>query len=159
MSNLTQWNPNQISRWDPFRELEDMHNRLARIFDRSPFLRRDEKQESLWASEWAPAVDVSETDKTYTVKVEVPEMKREDIKVNVANGVLSISGERKFEKEEKEKKYHRVERSYGSFLRSFALPDNADPNQVNAQYRDGVLTVHVQKTAQAKPRAIDVKVT
>jgi HSP20 family protein len=158
MSSLTQWNPNSMMRWDPFRELEEMHNRLTSIFDRTP-MRRDGKQEFLSATEWSPLVDISETDKTYTVKVELPEMKREDIKVSVENGILSISGERKFEKEEKNKKYHRVERSYGSFVRSFTLPDNADPSQVNAQYRDGMLTVDVQKSEKAKSRAIDVKVS
>jgi HSP20 family protein len=155
-TSLTQWNP--TTRWDPFRELEEMHHRLTSIFDRTP-MRRDGKQEFISAAEWAPLVDISENDKTYTVKVELPEMKREDIKVSVENGVLAIFGERKFEQEEKGKKYHRVERSYGSFVRSFTLPDNADAGQVNAQYRDGVLTVDVQKSAQAKPRAIDVKVT
>ncbi len=103
-------------------------------------------------------LDVAEDDKRYTVKAELPEMKREDIKVGLDQGVLSISGERKFEKEEKDKKYHRVERAYGSFLRSFTLPDNADAGQVDAQYRDGVLTVKIGKSEKAKPRAIDVKV-
>lgn len=148
---------NGIVRWDPFRELEEIHNRLTGMFDR-PSLRRDDKREWLAESEWSPMVDISETDKSYTVKVELPEMKREDIKVSLENGMLAISGERKFEKEEKDRKYHRVERSYGSFMRTFSLPDNADPNQVNAEYRDGVLTVNVGKSEAAKPRAIDVKV-
>jgi HSP20 family protein len=134
-----------------------MHNRLTSLFER-PSLRRDDKTEWIGESEWSPMVDVSEDDKHYTVKVELPEMKREDIKVSVENGVLSISGERKFEKEEKGKKYHRIERAYGSFMRSFALPDDADATQVDAQYRDGVLAVNVGKSEKAKPRAIDVKV-
>ena len=146
-----------IVRWDPFRELQDVHNRLTNIFER-PSLRRDDKAEWIGESEWSPMVDVSEDDKHYTVKVELPEMKREDIKVSLESGVLSISGERRFEKEEKGKKYHRVERAYGSFIRSFTLPDNADANQADAQYRDGVLTVNVGKSEKAKPRAIDVKV-
>src|SRR5205814_211640 len=103
---------NALTRWDPFRELHSMHNRLSTLFDR-PSLRRDEQTEWIGESEWSPMVDVSEDDKHYTVKVELPEMKREDIKVNLENGVLSISGERKFEKEDKNKKYHRVERAYG----------------------------------------------
>lgn len=148
---------NAITRWDPFRELESMHHRLTDLFDR-PSLRRGDKTEWIGEGEWSPMVDVSEDDKRYTVKVELPEMKREDIKVSLENGVLSISGERKFEKEENGKKYHRVERSYGSFLRSFTLPDNADAAQVDAQYRDGVLTVNVGKSEKAKPRAIDVKI-
>lgn len=148
---------NAITRWDPFRELHSMHNRLANFFDR-PSLRRDDKTEWIGESEWSPMVDVSEDDQRYTVKVELPEMKREDIKVSLENGVLSISGERKFEKEENGKKYHRVERAYGSFVRSFMLPDDADAAQVDAQYRDGVLAVNIGKSEQAKPRAIDVKV-
>ena len=149
---------NGIVRWDPFRELEEIHNRLTGIFDRTP-MRPDDKRESIAAAtEWAPMVDISENEKHYTIKVELPEMKREDIKVSVENGVLAVSGERKFEKEEKDRKYHRVERAYGSFLRSFSLPDNADANQVNAQYRDGVLTVNVAKSEKAKPRSVEVKV-
>jgi HSP20 family protein len=148
---------NALTRWDPFRELHSMHNRLSTFFER-PSLRGDDRSEWIGESEWSPTVDVSEDDKRYTVKAEVPEMKREDIKVSLDNGVLSISGERKFEKEEKDKKYHRVERAYGSFMRSFTLPDDADGNQVDAQYRDGVLTVNVGKSEKAKPRAIDVKV-
>lgn len=149
---------NGIVRWDPFRELEEIHNRLTGIFDRTP-MRRDDRRESISAAaEWAPMVDISEDNKSYSVKVELPEMKREDIKVNVENGVLAVSGERKFEKEEKDRKYHRVERSYGSFLRSFSLPDNADASQVSAQYRDGVLTVNVAKSEKAKPRTVEVKV-
>ena len=148
---------NGIVRWDPFRELEQIHNRLTGIFDRTP-MRRDEKRETIADSEWAPMVDIAEEDTRYTVKVELPEMKREDIKVSLEHGVLSVSGERKFEKEEKGKKYHRVERSYGSFTRSFTLPDDADAAQVDAQYRDGMLTVNVGKSEKAKPRAIDVKV-
>lgn len=90
---------NGIVRWDPFRELEEIHNRLTGIFDRTP-MRRDDKRESIGTvAEWAPVVDISEDDKSYTVKVELPEMKREDIKVQVENGVLAISGERKMEKE------------------------------------------------------------
>lgn len=148
---------NGIVRWDPFRELEHMHTRLSSLFER-PSLRRDEKTEWIGENEWSPMVDISEDDENYTVKVELPEMKREDIKVNVENGVLSVSGERKLEKTENGKKFHRVERSYGSFVRSFTLPDNADPGQVSAHYRDGVLSVNVGKSEQAKPRAIDVKV-
>ena len=85
-------------------------------------------------------------------------MKKEDVKVTVENGLLTISGERKFEKEEKKKKYHRVERGYGTFMRSFALPDDADFGKVNAEFKDGVLTVHVPKSEHAQPKQIEVKV-
>ena len=102
--------------------------------------------------------DITEDDKEYLIKAELPEMRKEDVKVTVENGVLTISGERKFEKEEKKKKYHRVERGYGTFMRSFALPDDADFNKVNAEFKDGVLTVHVPKTEHAQPKQIEVKV-
>jgi HSP20 family protein len=92
------------------------------------------------------------------IKVELPEIKKEDVKVTVENGTLTISGERKFEKEEKDKKYHRVERAYGSFVRSFALPGGTDGSKVSAEFKDGVLKVHLPKTEQAKPKAIEVKV-
>jgi HSP20 family protein len=92
------------------------------------------------------------------VKAEIPEMKKEDIKINVHDDVLTISGERKYEKEEKGKKYHRVERAYGSFMRSFTLPEEADGTKVSAEYKDGVLKVHLPKSEKAKPKAIEVKI-
>ncbi len=148
---------NAIIPWNPFRELEEMHNRLSDIFAR-PSLRRDGKQESVTNAEWAPLVDIAETDKGYLIKAELPELKREDIKVAVENGVLSISGERRFESEEKNRKYHRVERAHGIFTRSFSLPDDADPTKVNASYHEGMLTVDIEKSPQSKPRQIAVKV-
>ena len=92
------------------------------------------------------------------IKAEIPEMKKEEIKINVHDDVLAISGERKYEKEEKGKKYHRVERAYGSFMRSFTLPEDADGSKVNAEYKDGVLKVHLPKAERAKPKAIEVKI-
>ena len=103
-------------------------------------------------------VDITEDEKEYIVKAEIPEMKKEDIKISVHDDVLSISGERKYEKEEKGKKYHRVERAYGSFMRNFTLPQDADGSKVNAEYKDGVLKVHLPKSEKAKPKAIEVKV-
>ena len=114
--------------------------------------------ENLAASEWAPAVDITEDDKEYLVKAELPGMKKEDVKVSVENGVVSICGERKFEKEEKTKKYHRVERSYGKFERSFTLPELADPAKVKAEYKEGVLTVHLPKSEKAAAAVTQVKV-
>jgi HSP20 family protein len=102
--------------------------------------------------------DITEDDKEYLIKAEFPEMRKEDVKVAVENSVLTISGERKFEKEEKKKKYHRVERGYGTFMRSFALPDDADFNKIKAEFKDGVLTVHVPKSEHGQPKQIDVKV-
>ncbi|HXH85269.1 MAG TPA: Hsp20/alpha crystallin family protein, partial [Nitrospira sp.] len=99
-----------------------------------------------------------EDEKEYVVKAEIPEMKKEDIKLNVADDVLSITGERKYEKEEKGKKYHRVERAYGSFMRSFTLPEDADSSKVSAEYKDGLLKVHIPKSEKAKPKTTEVKI-
>jgi HSP20 family protein len=104
-------------------------------------------------------VDISEDDHEFLVKAELPEMKKEDVKVSVENGELTISGERKFEKEEKNKKYHRVERSYGSFARSFTLPDNVNADKVTAEFKEGLLQVHLPKQETAKPKAVQVAVS
>lgn len=155
MTTLARWNP--ITRWNPARELEELQSRLSNILD-FPALRKDGERESLAIAEWAPAVDITEDEKEYLVKAEIPEVKKEDVKVTVENNLLTISGERKFEKEEKGKKYHRIERSYGSFVRSFSLPDDVDSSKVDAKFADGVLTVHVAKCEAARPKQIEVKV-
>jgi len=134
-----------------------MERRLSTWFGR-PLRRRNGEQEALTVAEWAPLVDIEESEKEYLIKAEIPEMKKEDVKITVQDDVLSISGERKSEKEEKGKKYHRVERSYGSFLRSFTLPDDADGTKITAEYKDGVLRLHLPKSEQATPKAIEVKV-
>jgi HSP20 family protein len=157
MSGLTRWEPS--ARWNPWRELEDMEKRLSTIFGRAPITTSGEKKETIAVTEWSPLVDISEDDKEYVVKAELPEMKKEEIKINVLDDVLSISGERKYEKEEKGKKYHRVERAYGNFMRSFTLPEDADGSKVNAEYKDGVLKVHLPKSEKAKPKSIEVKVS
>jgi len=145
-----------LVRWDPFRELEDMSDRLNRMFAR-PSLRSTGK-EAMTVADWIPTVDISETDNEYLIKAELPEVKKEDVKVTVENGVLTLQGERRQEKEEKSKKYHRVERSYGSFVRSFTLPESVEEGGVKAEYKEGVLNLHLPKTEKVKPKAIDVKV-
>lgn len=147
-----------LIKWDPFRELEDVSNRLNRIFGRSAS-RAESSQEMLGMADWAPSVDISETDTAYLIKGEIPGVKKEDVKVTVQDGMLTIQGERKMEKEEKGKKFHRVERSYGSFVRSFRLPDDADENKVKAEFKDGMINVTLAKSAKAKPQAINVAVT
>jgi HSP20 family protein len=109
------------------------------------------------SSEWAPLVDIAEDDKAYLIKAELPEVEKNDIKVTLERSVLTISGERKAEKEEKGKRFHRIERSYGSFVRSFTLPDDADGEHVSADFKNGVLHVKVLKTEKSKPKQIDVK--
>ena len=145
-----------LVRWDPFRELEDMSERLNRVFSR-PSLRNSGK-ENLTVADWMPTVDISETEGEYLIKAELPEVRKEDVKVTVENGVLTLQGERRQEKEEKGKRFHRVERSYGSFVRSFTLPESVDEGSVKAEYKDGVLNLHLPKSEKVKPKAIDVKV-
>ncbi len=146
-----------ITKWDPFRELEDISSRLNRIFRRSSG-RADPSQEALIVADWSPSADISETDAAYLIKAEIPGVKKEDVKVTVQDGMLTIHGERRKEKEEKGKKFHRVECSYGSFVRSFRMPDDADENSVNAEFKDGVLNVTLTKSAKAKPESINVAV-
>ncbi len=139
--------------------MDELQSRLASAFGRGSVLTRNgNREENITVADWAPLVDVTEDDKEYVIKAELPEIKKDDVKVTVVDGVLSISGERKFEKEEKDKKYHRVERSYGSFVRSFAFPDDADPARVNAEFKDGVLLVHLVKSEKSQPKTIEVKV-
>jgi HSP20 family protein len=109
-------------------------------------------------ADWTPSVDISETDGEYQIKAEIPDVKKEDVKVTLEDGVLTIQGERKQEKEEKGKKFHRIERSYGSFVRTFSLPDVIDEEKVKAEFKDGVLNLHLPKSEKAKPKAIEVKV-
>src|SRR3954468_5335892 len=147
-----------LTRWEPIREMEDFQNRLSTLFGRPLRRGNGHGKEEITLADWTPLADITEDEKEYLIKAELPEMKKEDVKVTVENGVLAISGERKFEKEEKKRKYHRVERGYGTFMRSFALPDDADFTKVNAEFKSGVLTVHVPKSEQAKPKQIEVKV-
>jgi HSP20 family protein len=133
-----------------------MSERLNRVFAR-PSVRNTGK-ENLTVADWMPTVDISETDGEYLIKAELPEVRKEDVKVTVENGVLTLQGERRQEKDEKGKRFHRVERSYGSFVRSFSLPESVDDGAVKAEYKDGVLNLHLPKSEKVKPKAIDVKV-
>ena len=147
---------NGLTRWDPFHEMAELQKRLGGLFGTPSTARGD--RENLTVAQWAPLVDISEDDKEYVVKAELPEVKKEDVNVTVENGVLTVSGERHFEKEEKGKKFHRVERSYGSFVRSFSLPEDADDGAVKAEFKDGVLNVRVAKHEKARPKKVEVKV-
>jgi HSP20 family protein len=148
-----------IVRWDPFRELEEVSERLNRAFGRSGLARATEDKGTFLTFDWAPSVDIAETPEAFEIKAELPDVKKEDVRVTVEEGQLRISGERKQEKEERGKKFHRVERSYGSFMRSFSLPENVDDSKLSAEYKDGVLNVRLPKTEKAKPKAIAVKVS
>ncbi|MGE3151691.1 MAG: Hsp20/alpha crystallin family protein [Nitrospiraceae bacterium] len=146
-----------LVRWDPFRELEEVSDRLNRVFGRALTAKADGK-ETMTVADWTPSVDISETEGEYIIKAELPEVKKEDVKITLEEGVLSIQGERKHEKEEKGKKFHRIERAYGRFVRSFVVPDYVDEAKIKAEYQDGVLHLHLPKSEKAKPRAIEVKV-
>jgi HSP20 family protein len=146
---------NSLTNWNPFREIDNLQSRLSSLFGRRA-LRAS--SDNLATPEWAPLVDVSEDDKEFLITAELPDIKREDVKVTAEEGILRISGERKFEKEEKGKKFHCVERSYGSFERCFSLPPGTKPQSLTAEYKDGVLKVHLPKAEVAKPKAVEVKV-
>jgi len=150
-----------LTRWDPFRELEEMNDRLSRVIGRSGLARgrEGEGKDALVGFDWAPSVDIAETPEEFQIKAELPEVKREDVKISIEDGVLRIAGERKQEKEEQGKKWHRVERTYGSFLRTFALPTNVDEGRVQAEHKDGVLTVRLPKSADTKPKSFAVKIS
>src|SRR5437879_6815624 len=145
-----------LTRWEPLREMEEFQNRLSTLFGRPQ--RRGNGREEITLPEWTPLADITEDEKEYVIKAELPDLRKEDVKVTVENGVLTISGERKFEKEEKKKKYHRVERGYGSFVRTFALPEDAEATKVKAEFKHGMLEVHLPKNEKAKPKQIEVHV-
>lgn len=142
-----------IVRWDPLRDLENLSSRLSQFFGET---RSGDDTATLFS--WSPAVDVAEDDKEYVVKADLPEVKKEDVRVNIQDGLLVVEGERKQEKEEKGKKFHRIERSYGKFVRRLGVPSDVDAAKVSAEYSDGVLRVHLPKAPSAKPASIDVKV-
>jgi HSP20 family protein len=143
-----------LTRWDPFREFATLQDRMNRLF-------RDnygEGQEALSTSTFAPPVDVYEDEHNVTLKIEVPGIDEKDIDVQIENNLLTVHGERKFEKEEKEENFRRVERQYGSFTRSFTLPNTVNPEQVQAHYDKGILKIQLAKKAEAKPKQIKVNV-
>jgi HSP20 family protein len=147
-----------LTRWEPFRELEDMSTRLNRLFAQ-PVARQLGDGADMALAGWTPAIDVQETDGEYLVKADLPDVKKGDMHVEIVDGMLSVSGERHQEKEEKGKRFHRVERSYGRFERRVSLPAEVDPSKVAAEFKDGVLQVHLPKSPTARPQSIEVKVS
>ena len=144
-----------LTRWDPYREFNTVQERLNRLFNASFNEGRDE---SLSTSSFAPAVDVYEDEHNVTLKIEVPGIDEKDIDVRIENNTLTVHGERKLEKDEKEENYRRIERRYGSFTRTFTLPSTVDTDSVTANYEKGVLNVRLAKKAEAKPKQIKVNV-
>jgi HSP20 family protein len=149
---------NTLAKWNPLQELDEFSNRLSSLVGRPTKQKRDEDN---WftQAQWSPLVDISEDDQEYLIKAELPGIEKDQVKVTMENGLLLITGERTSENEEKNKKYHRVERSYGSFLRTFGLPDDADGTKIKAEFKNGVLKVHVPKSENAKPKSIEIKVS
>jgi len=151
---------NALKRWNQLKSLETFQHNLDSLLLHLPAPPRPERQDQLMtAAEWSPLVDISENDREYLIKAEVPGVRKEDVKVMAEQGTLTIMGERKFEQEEPGRKYHRVERAYGSFGRSFSLPDDASPAKVSAEFKDGVLVVHLVKDEKVKPQQVEVKIS
>jgi len=146
-----------LTRWDPFREFTTLQERMNRLV-RDQYRAEGDPEESLTTTNFAPPVDVYEDEHSITLKIEVPGIDEKDIDVRIENNTLTVHGERKFEKEEKEENFRRVERQYGSFTRQFTLPNTVDPEQVNATYDKGVLKITLAKKAEAKPKQIKVNV-
>jgi len=143
-----------LTRWDPFREMSSLHSQVNRLFQDFAGRGSDE----LTTAGFVPAVDVYEDEHQITLKVEVPGIDQKDINISLENNTLTVRGERKFEKEEKEENFHRIERRYGSFSRSFTLPNTVDPDNVRANYENGVLHIELAKRAEAKPKQIKIGV-
>jgi HSP20 family protein len=146
----------QLTRWDPLRDLATIQNRINRFVRES--YSPEAPEEVLTTTSFAPPVDIYEDEHTITVKMEVPGIDEKDIDVRIENTTLTVHGERKIEKEEKEENFRRVERQYGSFTRSFTLPSSVDTGQVSAHYDKGVLKISLAKKAEAKPKQIKVNV-
>ena len=144
-----------ITRWDPFREFTTLQDRMNRLFrDSFP----EGREEALTTGSFAPLVDVYEDEHSVTLKIEVPGIEEKDIDIRVENSTLTVQGERRFDKEEKEENFRRVERHYGSFTRSFTLPNTVDPENIDANYDKGILKIRLAKKAEAKPKQIKIKV-
>ncbi len=145
-----------LTRWEPLRDLATMQNRINRFVRES--YNPEGPEEALTTTSFAPPVDIYEDAHTVVVKMEVPGIDEKDIDVHIENNTLTVHGERKIEKEEKEENFRRVERQYGSFTRSFTLPSSVDTGQVNAHYDKGVLKINLAKKAEAKPKQIKVNI-
>jgi len=152
-------NMNTLMTWNQLREMDEAQNRVNRFLGGFPNNRMGNGEpHSLTVADWSPEVDISEDEHGYLLKADLPEMKKEDVRVTVEDGILCVSGERKSEKEDQKRKFHRVERSYGNFRRSFTLPEDTNSSKVTADFRDGVLKVHLPTMAIAKSKAVQVKV-
>lgn len=145
-----------LIRWDPWKDLIALQERMNRLMEES--FGRLRKEEGLVSGAWTPAVDIYETENSLVVTAEIPGVSEKDIDVRIENNQLVIKGERKFEKETKEENYHRIERIYGNFYRSFSLPNTVDHEKVKAEYKNGVLKIVLGKKEEVKPKQIKIEV-
>jgi len=143
-----------VIRWDPFRDMNVLQDRMNRLFEDAGRGWRGSEPSATTA--WSPAVDIFETEGEIVVKAELPGMERKDITLNLEKNVLTLKGERRFDKETKEENYHRVERAYGGFSRSFSIPATVDDEKIKADYKDGVLKIILPKKEQLKPKQIQI---
>jgi HSP20 family protein len=143
--------------WDPVRDLSSIQEKMNQLFE-DTFSRTRGRDEALGKGMWTPAVDIFETEEAVVVKAEIPGVERDQIAVEIKDGILTLHGERKFEKEVKEENYHRIERAYGTFHRSFSLPSSVEQDRISAKFNQGVLEVTLPKKERAKPKQIKVDV-
>lgn len=150
---------NTLITWNQLKEMEEAtQNRFNRFLGRFPNRIGNGETPSLTVADWSPEVDISQDDQGYLLKADLPEMKKDDVRVTVEDDILSVSGERKSLKEDQKRKFHRMERSFGNFRRSFTLPEDADSTKVTAEFRDGVLKIHLPTTTKTRSKALEVKV-
>lgn len=150
----------QHNTWDPFREFQELSERLNGLFaPRYGLANSDAREQALTAFDWAPAVNISETEKAYVVRADLPDVKKEDVKVRHDDGVLTLEGERRQEKREETEKFHRVESSFGKFMRRFTLPEDAQVEAIEAVFKDGALTVMIPKAQPKAPKAREIRVS
>jgi HSP20 family protein len=146
-------NAMSLVRWEPFSGMDEVFNRFPSFFSRLPKYTADESK-----FDWAPSVDISETGEEYLIRAALPAVKKDDVKVMVEDGMLTVSGERRQKEEQKDEKFHKVETYYGNFSRSFALPDAVDEAGIRAESKDGVLTIHVPKTKVETKKPTTIKI-
>jgi len=145
----------RVIKWEPFRDIDDMFDRVfADAMRRWPRGSNEERR----VYDWAPAADVSETDKEYLIKAELPEVRKDDLNITVQEGVLTLAGERRQEQREDNEKLHRIERFHGTFSRRFTLPDDADERGISAESKDGVIVIHIPKHKVAQPQSRQIQV-
>ncbi|MGB8952149.1 MAG: Hsp20/alpha crystallin family protein [Candidatus Aminicenantales bacterium] len=143
-----------IIRWDPFRDMITLREKMNRLFE-DVFTPRGEEKD-ITASSWVPPVDIFETENELVLTAEIPGIEEKDVEIKIEDNALSIKGERKFEKETKEENYHRIERAYGSFFRSFTLPNSVDQDKIQAEHENGVLKITMSKRQELKPRKVKI---